>query len=228
MRARIDCLVYSVEVTASTRRGRPPVATRGTESSRHELLDAAAVEFAAHGYAATTVDRVVRRAGLSKGTFYWNFGSKEALFVTLLEERLDAPARGVLEVMHRADPGAATGPSVSRGLADLFTRDPELVRLLHEYWSAATRDERHAVRYRRRHAALREAISLALGARHQQTGVPLAIPAEELADAFIALAIGLGMAALVEPGSIRAELFGEMASLVYDGMVRRAESGRRA
>jgi AcrR family transcriptional regulator len=181
------------------------------------------VEFAAHGYAATTVERIVRRAALSKGTFYWTFESKEELFIALLEERLDAPARSTLEVMHHAPRSEPTAPLVSRGLADLFTRDPQMVRLLHEYWSAATRDETHAARYRRRHAALREALARALTVRHDQTGVPLAIPAEELAEAFIALAIGLGMAALIEPNSIRAELFGDMASLVYDGMVRRAE-----
>lgn len=204
-------------------RGRPPAATRDAQASRHELLDAAAVEFAAHGYAATTVERIVRRAGLSKGTFYWIFESKEELFMTLLEERLDAPARSVLDVMHHAPPSEPTAPSVSRGLADLFSRDPQMVCLLHEYWSAATRDEAHAARYLQRHAALREALALALTARHDQTGVPLAMPADELAEAFIALAFGLGMAALVEPDSIRAELFGEMASLIYDGMVRRAE-----
>jgi AcrR family transcriptional regulator len=205
-----------------TRRGRPPAAGREPEASRRELLDAAAAEFAAHGYAATAVDRIVRRAGLSKGTFYWNFDSKEDVFVALLEERLDAPIREVLEAMGQAPNGERVGPVVSHGLAELFAQDPQMVRLLHEYWSAAVRDDAHANRYRRRHAAMREALALGLAARHERTGVPMTIPAEELAEAFIALATGLGMAALMDSGSIRAGLFGEIASLVYDGMVHRA------
>lgn len=209
---------------APSRRGRPPAATRDAQDSRRELLDAAAIEFAAHGYAGTTVERIARRASLSKGTFYWTFPRKEELFLALLEDRLDAPVRRVLEVMHHAPADEPTGARVGQGLAELFAQDPQIVRLLHEYWSAGVRDESHAHRYRRRHAALREALALALSARHSQTGVPLAIPAGELGEAFIALATGLGMAALIESGSIRPELFGEIASLVYDGMVHRAES----
>jgi AcrR family transcriptional regulator len=200
-------------------RGRP--AGRSPEASRRELLDAAAAEFAASGYAAASVDRIVRRAGLSKGTFYWNLDSKEAVFVALLSERLDRPVVDLLEVLRSAPPSAPTGRPVSVGLADLFSSDPSVVRLLHEYWSAAVRDPAHASRYRERHAALRAALASALAARHEDTGVPLTMPAEELAEAFIALALGLGMAALVAPGSVRPELFGDVASLVYDGMVQR-------
>ena len=195
---------------------------RDAAASRHELLDAAAVEFAAHGYTATTVERIVERAGLSKGTFYWTFQSKEDLFVALLEDRLDGPVRRVLQVLHHAPVGEPTGALVGSGLAELFAQDPQMVRLLHEYWSAATRDDRHAQRFRRRHADLRAALSAALTSRHDQTGVPLAVLADELAEAFIALATGLGMTALVTPGSVRAELFGEIASLIYDGMAYRA------
>jgi AcrR family transcriptional regulator len=171
------------------------------------------------------VDQIVRRAGLSKGTFYWTFDSKEDLFVALLEDRLDSSVRRLLEGIRNAPVAERTGNTVSRGLADLFSADPQIVRLLHEYWSAAIRDRSHAARYRRRHGALREALALALAARHEQTGVPLALPAEDLAEALIALAIGLGMAALLDRHSVRRELFGEIASLLYDGLAHRAERG---
>ena len=209
-------------VTVTPRRGRPRSDARDADASRRELLEAAAIEFAANGYEATTVDRIVRRAGLSKGTFYWAFDSKEHLFVALLEERLDAPARAVIGVLDKTPSSEPVAPSISRGLADLFSADPQILRLLHEYWSAALRDEAHAARYQRRHGALRHALGSALAARHDQTGVPLTLPAGELAEAFIALAVGLGMSALVEPGSVREGLFGEIASLVYDGMVHAA------
>ena len=51
------------------------------------------------------------------------------------------------------------------------------------------------------------------------------VPAEDLAEALIALAIGLGMAALLDRHSVRRELFGEIASLLYDGLAHRAERG---
>ena len=190
--------------------------------SRRELLDAAAAEFAASGYRATTVDRIAARAGLSKGTFYWAFEGKDDLFLTLLEERLDAPARRVIDTIGSAPPDAPTAPTVSAGLADLLAVDPQMIQLLHEYWAAATRDKKHARRYRLRHAALRTALAQALAMRHQKTGVSLTMPPEDLAEAFLALSAGLGMAAIVEPSSVRPDLFGEVAALIYDGMVLRS------
>ncbi|GII07779.1 TetR family transcriptional regulator [Planomonospora parontospora subsp. parontospora] len=46
----------------------------------------AAVELIAEqGYTATTVDAIAERAGVAKGTVFYNFGTKEALFSGLLE-----------------------------------------------------------------------------------------------------------------------------------------------
>jgi TetR/AcrR family transcriptional regulator, transcriptional repressor for nem operon len=57
-----------------------PLATKG-ESSRTKLLNAALGVIRAKGYAATTVDEMCAAAGVSKGAFFHNFASKEALAV---------------------------------------------------------------------------------------------------------------------------------------------------
>ena len=182
--------------------------------------------FAARGYRAASVDEILAEAGLSKGTFYWHYGSKQELFLALLEERIDRPAQTLMEVTRSAPAEAATAPVVSRGLAELFERHRELVLLQHEYWTAAVRDPQVGERYRRRQAALRDALARALAARHERTAVPLTVPAQRLATAFIALVEGLSLEALVDPDSVDAELFGEIASLVYDGMAARAGRGQ--
>jgi AcrR family transcriptional regulator len=53
-----------------------------------ELLSAAAQVFEAHGYAAGTTNRIARRAGVSIGTLYQYFPSKEAIAVALLEQHV--------------------------------------------------------------------------------------------------------------------------------------------
>jgi len=219
----IDYLVYKGKVPTSTRRrrGRPPAA-RTADASRRELLDAAEAEFAARGYRATTVEHVVTRAGLSKGTFYWTFLSKEDLFLALLEERLDAPAKELMTITRDAPAGEPSAGAVSLGLADLFAAERDLILLLHEYWAAAARDAGVAGRYRERQAALRHTLAAALAARHEHTGVPMTMPAEDLAEAFLALAVGLGLDAVVDADAVRPDLFGEIAALVYDGMVLRS------
>jgi len=210
--------------SASQRRaGRPRASERAAEETRKQLLDAAAQVFGGRGYHAATVDEIVAKAALSKGTFYWHFESKEELFDALLEERLDRPARALMEVTRSAPPEEATAPAVSRGLAALFQQQRELVLLAHEYSLAATRDERLRQRYVERQGALRDALADALAARHARTGVPLTTPADALATAFIALAEGLSLEALIDPDSVEEGLLGEVFSLVYDGMAARAE-----
>lgn len=49
------------------------------EQTRHRLIDAAAAEFGAHGYAGTTLQRVARAAGVTMGALTFHFPSKSAL-----------------------------------------------------------------------------------------------------------------------------------------------------
>jgi AcrR family transcriptional regulator len=51
-----------------------------------EILEAAFEEFVQKGYAATRLEDVAARAGVTKGTIYVYFANKEALFVSLVRE----------------------------------------------------------------------------------------------------------------------------------------------
>jgi len=53
---------------------------------RREILDVAARHFAADGFAAASVNRILEDAGLSKGAAYYYFDDKADLFVTVVEE----------------------------------------------------------------------------------------------------------------------------------------------
>ncbi|MGD8796421.1 MAG: helix-turn-helix domain-containing protein, partial [Thiohalophilus sp.] len=51
-----------------------------------EIVAAALELFVEHGFAATRLEDVARRAGVSKGTVYLYFDSKEALFEAVVRE----------------------------------------------------------------------------------------------------------------------------------------------
>jgi len=59
---------------------------RRKEARPAELLSAALDLFAARGYAATKLDDVAAKAGVSKGTLYLYFDSKETLFKAVIEQ----------------------------------------------------------------------------------------------------------------------------------------------
>ncbi len=66
----------------------PPKWQRRKEERPSEILAAAAETFVEHGYAATKLDEVARRAGVTKGTLYIYFEGKEALFKAVVRENI--------------------------------------------------------------------------------------------------------------------------------------------
>jgi TetR/AcrR family transcriptional regulator len=54
--------------------------------SPDRILSAAALEFAARGFAGARVDRIARRATVNKAMLYYYFKSKDALYKTLLRQ----------------------------------------------------------------------------------------------------------------------------------------------
>ena len=56
--------------------------------AREKLLDAAFEEIYINGYAATSVDTILQKAGVPKGSLYHHFGSKKALVLAMVKERL--------------------------------------------------------------------------------------------------------------------------------------------
>jgi AcrR family transcriptional regulator len=55
------------------------------EARREQILTAALSCFGEKGYHASTMDDLVRASGLSKGSLYWHFRSKEEVFLALFD-----------------------------------------------------------------------------------------------------------------------------------------------
>ncbi|HVZ68960.1 MAG TPA: TetR/AcrR family transcriptional regulator [Rhizomicrobium sp.] len=79
---------------------------RRKEARPHEILDAALAVFAEKGFSAARMEDISRRAGVTKGTIYLYFDSKEALFKALVRESLAPTVQGVIEQVR-----AYKGPS---------------------------------------------------------------------------------------------------------------------
>ena len=100
------------------------------------ILDAAARVFSESGYAAATTNHIARRAGVSIGSLYEYFPSKDALLVALTERHVDEAEHELSTEL--AALAAAALPledvveRLVRAMVDLHARDPGLHRVLFE------------------------------------------------------------------------------------------------
>ena len=72
------------------RRGRGRPQQRSDVETRTIIVEAARTEFAHSGYAATGMENVARRAGVSTKTLYRLFPTKAAVFEAMVTERIEA------------------------------------------------------------------------------------------------------------------------------------------
>jgi AcrR family transcriptional regulator len=73
-----------------------------------EILEAAFTEFARNGYAATTLEQIAERAGVTKGTIYVYFESKEHLFISMVRELTKATLDTVHGMLERHEGSTAS------------------------------------------------------------------------------------------------------------------------
>jgi AcrR family transcriptional regulator len=94
-------------MTSCPIKARLPRWTRRKEARPQELLAAALDLFVERGYAATRLDDVAARAGVSKGTLYLYFTNKEELFKAVVRENM-VPALDEAENIIAHYPGSTT------------------------------------------------------------------------------------------------------------------------
>ncbi|MEV0967493.1 TetR/AcrR family transcriptional regulator [Microtetraspora glauca] len=95
------------------------------EDTRNRLFRAAVELIAEQGFAGTTVDAIAERAGVAKGTVFYNFGSKDALFSALLDHGIQRLTMSLAE--------AAGVPSDATPLARLDAVVLAQLRFFDEY-----------------------------------------------------------------------------------------------
>jgi AcrR family transcriptional regulator len=96
------------------------------------ILEAAAQLLEAQGQSGVTTDRIAERAGVSVGSLYQYFPSKEAIVATLARCHLLEGARALAPVFERMAEGAPldeTLPALVRETVAVHARSPRLHRL---------------------------------------------------------------------------------------------------
>ncbi len=108
---------------------------------RQQILEAAATVFAARGYAQATGDEIAEAAGVSKGTLYNYFESKQELFTQLFLSSVAEDEATIDEVVSRSTSARAKLEAVIGHWFQQFSRYHEMGRLVLEFWSTAAAEE---------------------------------------------------------------------------------------
>ncbi len=104
------------------------------EATRQKLYQAAVTLIAEQGFSATTVDQIAERAGVAKGTVYYNFASKTALFEALLERGVRLLTDGFRDAAEGRTPTEALDAIVRAELQFIARYQPFAQLLLSEMW----------------------------------------------------------------------------------------------
>jgi AcrR family transcriptional regulator len=185
--------------------------------TRAELLDTAAQVFARRGYKGASIEEIAEEAGYSHGAVYSNFDGKADLFLAVLEEYMAERARELAETQAELAEDAPIEIR-ARALADQwmqrFAKDRESFLLHMEFVAHAGRDPELAQRFGTRSAALREAIAAYIAHYQELEGIESDLTPDELALMLRALGIGLAIEALVSPGAVREDAYGDFVELL--------------
>jgi AcrR family transcriptional regulator len=109
-----------------------------TNATRQKLFDASMELIGERGAASVTVDEIAAAAGVSKGTVYYNFGSKSELIAQLLRHGVDILQARLLEAADGAgsdrDPLLAMEAMIGQAM-DFMAEYPSFARLwVSENW----------------------------------------------------------------------------------------------
>ena len=125
-----------------------PVDSSKRARTRERLMDAATEVFSENGFGGASLELICERAGLTRGAFYYNFSSKDELFLAAMGRELD----GVLQFLAASSgPGSEGLDQVIAHLRILYSTDAydyvSLVLLNEEFRLYAMRDDAAAAAY---------------------------------------------------------------------------------
>jgi AcrR family transcriptional regulator len=187
-----------------------PPRTRPTRGEvRDRILEAASKVFAAEGFAGATIDAIGQAAGFTKGAVYSNFGSKDELFLALLDREFELRGDQIATALESGGDTAAAAHALSRSVLDSVHDHADYYVLFVEYWLRAMRDPelRERLIARRRAAAAQQAENFA-GSAAATSGRPLA----DLAQLVVTMNLGIAMEEVLRPGTIDPDLLGQLIS----------------
>lgn len=192
-----------------------------SEERQKQILDAAVMQFAQHGFHETRMEDIARASGLSKGAVYLYYKSKNAIIEALLRTLFAWELRGARAIAEGSGSAAKRLLAITTMFADELERMTAAMPIFLEFYAVAFRQ-----------ASVREQI----GKMYDELRIPLGkliqegiergefrvVKPDEVAFAWIALMEGLTLLWVINPQGIawRERAVGA-TNLLLDGLLAR-------
>lgn len=175
--------------------------------TRLQLLESARVLFARQGFEGTSVDHVTENAGYSRGAFYSNFETMEALLIALIAHCFDQDLNAMTQASSLPNLSFEQQMSLmSHDTANITEAQHDSHLLKMEFWMCAMRYPTVREAYQEHHMKLRRSIARAISKSFEAAKRPLPMEADQLAGLIVALRNGLDTLHLVTPNTLEHDL----------------------
>ena len=166
--------------------------------TREKLITAAQELFTQHGLNGTSIDKIVAKAGFSKGAFYSNFASKEDLMLSLLRKHKDDTFESFADLIEKSAPEDLLD-QIEKWLID-GNQDKDWIIFNYELAINAARNPEFSADYAEFMAAQYKALEETLSAIFAKLNLKPKIPICELAVIIKQLSHSAALQSLAEGG----------------------------
>lgn len=199
--------------------------TEKRERTRAALLRAAQAVFGRRGYHDATLREIVEAAGVSKGALYYNFSTKDDLFLALLDARMEERLRDIQEALASERSAEAELERSALDYVRNLGRNREWITLFFEFVAHAARDPSFRVEFSERFKRFWAALATLVEERARHHEIDLPLPAEQVAIALDATGIGFMIASIVDPDAAPEGLLGSTLAFMLRGMAEAGADG---
>ena len=203
--------------------GEPLTKQRRRELTRFALLDAATEIFSRRGYAAASLDEIAATAGFTRGAITFNFGSKEDLFLAVIERHNEALLAAYAAVL---DGQSAGSDAIAAVWKRLEAGDTDTMMLVLELRLYAMRNPDARDKVATFEQRMEEVIGRFVAERAAAAGVELPLPANELGALLYAATYGLQQHVAVCPTN-HTNMFQDLIDVLMLGGSQPARSRKR-
>jgi len=183
------------------------------QETKEKLLRSAEQLFNQGGYEKASVDLIAENAGFSKGAFYSNFESKEAIFLELLESSKRRKIEA-LESLVAREMSAEELLSAIRNYQAGPDSDFDFAQLAVEFQLQASRDATFAKAYAKLNRNYRDSMIGVFEKLYAKLGRTPTAPVKDLVDILMATISGLLLQAADAPAHVRKRLISEATLLI--------------